>query len=132
MQNLRYNLRHDWAFYLLILGYSYLIISMTIRLWFGGGVNIFTSYSDASNPAEMLIDANKVYWSKTSFLFLTLLFYFLNFDFRFGAGIAATFWSASLILMFGMSPNLIFVLLIGIALIVQQVLRKQLLSQEKN
>ncbi len=125
MKELRYDLSKDWAFYLLIIGYLYLILNMTLRLWFGDGINIFATYSAAASPAEMLIDANKVYWSKTCFLFLTLLLYFLNFDYRFAAGFGATFWSVSLIVMFGPSPVLISVALVGLVLLVQQVLRKQ-------
>ncbi len=122
---LRYPLRTDWAFYLLVLGYSYLILNMTLRLWFGEGINIFATYSDAPTAAEMLVDANKVYWSKTCFLFLTLLLYGLNFDYRFVAGTAATFWASSLIILFGTSPILLAVGILGIVLMVQQVLRKQ-------
>lgn len=128
MKKLRYKIRSDWAFYLMIVGYSYLIINMTLRLWFGGGINIFVSYSEATSSATMLIDANKVYWSKTCFLFLTLFLYFLNFDYRFAAGFGATFWAGSLILMFGFSPILLMVLFTGMVLLVQQVLRKQIFS----
>ncbi len=132
MKNLRYNIRTDWLFYLLVIGYAYLIVKMTFSLWFGGGVNIFATYSDAPTAAEMLIDANKVYWSKTCFLFLTILLYALNFDYRFAAGGAASFWAVSLILMFGASPVLLAVALVGGALVVQQVLRKQILSVNKD
>jgi len=125
MNPLRYNLRHDWVFYLLIAGYTYLILNMTLRLWIGGGINIFATYSEAPTAADMLIDANKVYWSKTCFLFLTLLLYFLNFDYRFAAGVGATFWAGTLIIMFGPSPVLLAVSLLGTALIIQQLLRKQ-------
>ena len=128
MKKLRYNLRTDWVFYLLIMGYSYLILNMTVRLWLGDGINIFATYSEATNAAEMLIDANKVYWSKTCFLFLTLLLYFLSFDYRFAVGIGATFWSGSLIVMFGPSLILLAVVLLGIGLIVQQILRKRVFS----
>ncbi|MEM1219273.1 MAG: hypothetical protein AAGH79_10185 [Bacteroidota bacterium] len=125
---LRYKLQTDWLFYLLVIGYTYLILNMTIRLWFGDGINIFATYSEAITPAEMLIDANKVYWSKTCFLFLTLLLYGLGFDYRFVAGLAATFWAVSLILMFGISPILVLVGLLGVALVLQQSLRKQIRS----
>ncbi|HAA16369.1 MAG TPA: hypothetical protein DCE41_33560 [Cytophagales bacterium] len=128
MNKLRYSLRTDWLFYLLVLGYAYLIANMTLRLWFGGGVNIFASYSQAATAAEMLVDANKVYWSKTCFLFLTLLLYGLKFDYRFVAGFAASFWAISLILMFGPTPVLLLVGALGIALIVQQVIRKTVFS----
>ena len=126
MKILRYRIQTDWAFYLLVIGYAYLIINMTLRLWFGEGINIFATYSAATTDAEMLIDANKVYWSKTCFLFLTLLLYALNFDYRFVVGVAAGFWSGSLILMFGTSPILLAVALLGTALVIQQILRKQL------
>ncbi|MEO0726545.1 MAG: hypothetical protein AAFZ63_18520 [Bacteroidota bacterium] len=128
MKNLRYNIRTDWLFYLLVIGYAYLIVKMTFSLWFGGGVNIFATYSDAPTAAEMLIDANKVYWSKTCFLFLTILLYALHFDYRFAAGCAASFWAGSLILMFGVNPVLLAVALVGVALVVQQVVRKQVFS----
>ncbi|MEL6969027.1 MAG: hypothetical protein AAFO02_02565 [Bacteroidota bacterium] len=128
MKNLRYNIRTDWLFYLLVIGYAYLIVKMTFSLWFGGGVNIFATYSDAPTAAEMLVDANKVYWSKTCFLFLTIFLYALNFDYRFAAGCAASFWAGSLILMFGVNPVLLAVALVGVALVVQQVVRKQVFS----
>lgn len=129
MNKLRYKIRTDWAFYLMVIGYLYLILNMTIRLWFGDGINIFATYSDAATAAEMLVDANKVYWSKTCFLFLTLFLYSLNFDYRFAAGFGATFWSISLVFMFGVSPVLIGVGLIGVTLLVQQILRKQVFSE---
>ena len=78
MQKLLNNIRTDWLFYFLVLGYLYLVASMTVQLWFGDGVNIFASYSTPTTPAEILLDANKVYWSKTSFLFLTLLLLAFN------------------------------------------------------
>ena len=131
MLKLRYKLRTDWPFYALIIGYSYLILNMTIRLWFGEGINIFASYSEALTPAEMLMEANKVYWSKTSFLFLTLLLFSLNFDYRFVAGAAASFWAISLIIMFGASPMLIGVLLLGITLVMLQSVRKQIFYAPK-
>ncbi len=132
MKNLRYNLRTDWLFYLLVISYAYLILNMTSRLWFGGGINIFASYSTASTPADMLVDANKVYWSKTCFLFLTIFLYSLNLDYRFVAGAAASFWAGSLIIMFGPTPVLISVAILGTALITQQVLRKQILSPPRS
>ncbi|NET33099.1 MAG: hypothetical protein F6K19_13940 [Cyanothece sp. SIO1E1] len=128
MKTLRYKIQTDWAFYLLLMGYAYLILNMTIRLWFGEGINIFATYSEAATDAEMLIDANRVYWSKTCFLFLTLLLYGLNFDYRFVVGVAASFWSSSLILMFGTSPVLISVAVLGAILVIQQILRKQIRS----
>ena len=112
----------------MVIGYAYLILKLTFSLWLGEGGNVFTTYSDATTNAEMLIDANKVYWSKTCFLFLTLLLYSLNFDYRFAAGLASTFWAVSLILMFGVSPILIGVTILGIALFVQQIFRKQVFS----
>ncbi|MEM6263915.1 MAG: hypothetical protein AAGI38_15480 [Bacteroidota bacterium] len=128
MNFLRYNIRTDWLFYLVVLGYLYLILNMTIRLWFGEGINIFSSYSHATTAAEMLVDANKVYWSKTCFLFLTLLLFTLNIDYRLVVGIAATFWASSLVLMFGPTPVLIGVAVLGSGLIVQQLIRKQIFS----
>ena len=128
MKTLRYKIRTNWAFYLLIISYAYLILNMTLRLWFGDGINIFATYSDAATEAEMLMDANKVYWSKTSFLFLTLLLYGLNFDYRFVVGTAACFWSSSLILMFGTSPVLLGVATLGAILLIQQIMRKEIRS----
>ena len=131
MKNLRYHIRTDWLFYLLIIGYAYLILNMSFRLWFGDGINIFAGYSKAATAAEMFIDANKVYWSKTSFLFLTLLLYFLNFDYRFAAGIAASFWAGSLMLMFGPTLILVCVALLGLGLVVQQIVRKHIRSNQE-
>lgn len=131
MQTLRYPLRTDWVFYLLVVGYAYLILNMTIRLWLGEGINIFATYSKAPTAAEMLVDANKVYWSKTCFLFLTLLLFGLNVDYRFAAGFAASFWAGSLIFMFGPSPILLLVAGLGITLVIQQLVRKQTLSHQE-
>ena len=128
MEKLRYAIRTDWLFYLMVMGYAYLILNMTFRLWFGEGINIFATYSNASSAAEMIVDANKVYWSKTCFLFLSLLLYALNFDYRAALGVGATFWSSSLIVMFGMTPILFGVFIIGVSLLGQQAFRKQLLS----
>ena len=73
MTRLRYDLRSDWLFYLLVLSYTFLIVNMTAQLWFGGGINIFASYSDAATLDAVVLDANKIYWSKTCFLFGALL-----------------------------------------------------------
>ena len=131
MKLLRYKIRTDGLFYLFVLSYAYLILNMTLRLWFGEGINIFSTYSEATTAAEMLVDANKVYWSKTCFLFLSLLLYSLNFDYRMAVGIAATFWSSSLMLMFSPSPILIGVTLMGGGLVAQQLVRKQVFSPSK-
>ncbi|MEM9652293.1 MAG: hypothetical protein AAGA65_09375 [Actinomycetota bacterium] len=117
-----YNPRTDWLFYLVVASYAYLIISMTYGLWFGDGVNVFASYHD--DPT--LVEANEVYWSKTTFLFLTLLLAGIGFDYRFAVGFGATFWAASLTLMFGATPTLVFVLLLGTGLLVQQAARRQI------
>ncbi|MEM9718171.1 MAG: hypothetical protein AAGA10_02915 [Bacteroidota bacterium] len=126
----RYKLRTDWAFYLLVIGYAYLILNMTFRLWFGEGINIYATYSKATSPSTMLFDANKIYWSKTCFLFLSILLYALNFDYRFAVGFAASFWSGSLMLMFGPSPILVMVALLGVVLIVQRSVRRQIFSSQ--
>lgn len=126
MLKLRYAVQKDWPFYVLVIGYAYLVIRMTFGLWFGDGVNIFASYSEPASSTQILIDANKVYWSKTSYLFLTIILYTLNFDYRFAAGFAAGFWSSSLILMFGPTPTLVFTLVMSLVLIAQQIQRKQI------
>lgn len=130
MDMFRYKLRTDWAFYLLVIGYAYLILNMTFRLWFGEGINIYATYSKATSPSTMLFDANKIYWSKTCFLFLSILLYALNFDYRFAVGFAASFWSGSLMLMFGPSPILVMVALLGVVLIVQRSVRRQIFSSQ--
>lgn len=127
---MRYSLKTDWLFYLFLLSYAFLIFNMTSALWFGGGVNIFASYSDATEPAAAILDANKVYWSKTSFLFLTLLFAGLKIDMRAGIGIAASFWAGSLTLIFGASQNVIVALVIGVALVAQQIWRGSFFAKE--
>ncbi len=119
---LRYSIKTDWLFYAFVLLYGFLIARMTYGLWFGDGINIFASYSDA-NGAELLVDANKVYWSKTCFLFLTLFLYALNMDLRLSVGLGAFFWASSLIIMFGVSPVLMTALLVAAALIAQHVMR---------
>lgn len=101
MNLFRYPLKSDWAFYLLVFGYLYTLGRMTLALWFGDGVNIFATYSDAVAPPDVLLDANKVYWSKSLYLFSTLFLMALNVDIRAAVGTAAILWSGSLILIFG-------------------------------
>ncbi|MEO0691121.1 MAG: hypothetical protein AAFY51_12605 [Pseudomonadota bacterium] len=125
---MRYSLKTDWLFYLFLASYAYLILNMTIRLWFGDGINIFATYSDAALPAQVILDANKVYWSKTCFLFGTLLLTGLGIDFRAAAGTAASFWSVSLIFMFGPSLNLVGALILGVALAALQMKRQELFA----
>lgn len=129
MPKLRYSLKDGWLFYFLVCSYAYLVGMMTRDLWFGNGVNIFASYSGATDAAAFVVDANKVYWSKTSFLFLSLFLFALNFDYRAAVGIGATFWAGSLIYMFGPTPTLIVAFLIGFALIVQQIARREIWTQ---
>ena len=128
---MRYSLKSDWLFYVFLASYAYLILNMTIRLWFGDGINIFATYSDATLPAEAIIDANKVYWSKTCFLFGTLLMTGLGIDFRAASGTAASFWSVSLIIMFGPSVNLVGALIIGLALVALQIKRGQVFANAR-
>ena len=123
---LRYKIQKDWLFYLFVISYLYVIGNMTIRLWFGGGINIFANYSDVATAAEMIVDANYVYWSKTTFLFLTIFLYAMNVDYRLASGIGSTFWAVSLILMFSVTPTLIGSLVLGTLLIAQQIWRKQI------
>lgn len=131
MVSLRYQIRTDWLFYLLVLSYAYLVCKMTFALWFGGGINIFASYSDAATASEMIVDANKVYWSKTCFLFGTLLLFGLNVDIRAAAGLGASFWATSLMVMFGTSPTLIAALVIGLLLVGQQIFRGAFFAKRK-
>ena len=124
MFSLRYSIKSDWHFYLLIVAYGGLVGRMTLALWFGEGVNIYETYSSASDATEMLIDANYVYWSKTGFLFLSLFLVSLNFDYRFAVGVACSFWSISLISMFGGSLVLFAAAALGIVLVAIQVRRR--------
>lgn len=123
MLKLRYPLATDWPFYLFLLSYASLIVRMTYGLWFGDGINIFASYSDATDPAVAIVDANRVYWSKTCFLFGTLLLVGLNVDFRAAVGLAALFWASSLILMFGATPTLLVTVVLAAVLIGLQTCR---------
>ncbi len=132
MPKLRYSLKSGWLFYLLVLSYAYLVGTMTRDLWFGDGVNVFASYSGAENAAAMVVDANKVYWSKTSFLFLSLFLFALNFDYRAAVGLAACFWAGSLIFNFGPTPTLIASLAIGVGLLFQQALRNEIWTRKDN
>jgi hypothetical protein len=59
------------------------------------------------------VDANKVYWSKTSFLFLTLLLLGLNVNFRAAAAWRGVFGPPPSFMMFGASPTLWAVLTVG-------------------
>ncbi len=124
----RYEVSKDWVFYIFVIGYAYFVTNMTYFLWFGGGVNIFATYSDAATAAEVIVDHNKIYWSKTTFLFLTLFLYAFNLDYRFAVGLGATFWSVSLLLMFGPAPILIMNVVLGSLLIIQQIWRNQVFS----
>ncbi|MEM8861888.1 MAG: hypothetical protein AAGD96_26495 [Chloroflexota bacterium] len=127
---LRYKIQKDWLFYLFVISYLYIVGRMTFQLWFGSGVNIFASYSEVATAAELIVDANYVYWSKSTFLFLTIFLYAMNVDYRMAAGIGATFWALSLILMFSVTPTLIGSLLISVPLIVQQIWRKQIFQTQ--
>lgn len=97
----RYSLKTDWPFYLLGAGYLYTLGRMTLALWFGDGVNVFATYSDAALPPEVILDANKVYWTKSGFLFSALLLIGFNVDIRAAFGLAAMFWASSIMLIFG-------------------------------
>ena len=128
MFDLRYPLSTGWPFYLFLLAYGALIVRMTYGLWFSDGINIFASYSEPASAAQAIIDANKVYWSKTCFLFGTLLLVGLNVDFRAAVGLAALFWSGSLIVMFGASPTLLITLALGGVLFGLQAHRHEIFS----
>ncbi|MEM7335851.1 MAG: hypothetical protein AAF490_27485 [Chloroflexota bacterium] len=128
----RYKIVENWLFYLFVIGYAYFVLNMTLQLWFGDGINIFATYSEATIAAEIIVDANKVYWSKTTFLFLTLFLYAFNLDYRFAVGVGAAFWSFSLILMFGLAPILIMNVVLGPLLILQQVWRKQIFRSQNS
>jgi len=49
---MRYSLKTDWLFYLFLVSYAYLILTMTIRLWFGGGIQTSTKGCLTSNCAK--------------------------------------------------------------------------------
>ena len=129
MFRLRYPLKSDWPFYLLVLSYAYLIINMTARLWFGDGVNIFANYTLVDTLPEFMVDANKVYWSKTCFLFSIILMTAVNVDIRAAAGIGAIFWAGSLSLIFAPNPTLVSVVVLGIILVALQIRRQEFFSQ---
>lgn len=128
MAMLRYSLKKDLLFYLFVIGYGYLIGSMSYGLWWTGEVNIFASYSQAASAEAMLLDANKVYWSKTCFLFGTLLLTGLRVDFRAASGLMAALWAGSLVAMFSITPVLTVVAILGVLLLIQQVFRGQVFS----
>lgn len=133
MNPFRYSLKTDWAFYLIVLGYLYTLGRMTLALWFGDGVNIFATYSDASASSEVLLDANKVYWSKSLYLFSTLFLMAINVDIRAAVGIAAFLWASSLILMFGaFSPAMGVALGLGIFLVGLQIKRGEFFAQRRS
>ncbi|MEM9572967.1 MAG: hypothetical protein AAF996_15995 [Pseudomonadota bacterium] len=132
MNLFRYSLKTDWAFYLIVIGYLYTLGRMTLALWFGDGVNIFATYSDAVAPPEILLDANKVYWSKSLYLFSTLFLMALNVDIRAAVGIAAILWSASLILIFGAFSSAMAVALgLGFIVVALQVKRGEFFSRRQ-
>jgi hypothetical protein len=128
MIQLRYPLAQNWLFYLLVVAYAALIGRMTVALWFGDGINVFASYSSASSAAVLVVDANYVYWSKTCFLFLTMLLISLNIDYRFSVGLGSCFWATSLILMFGASPVLLAAAILGLLIAGIQVKRGEVLE----
>ena len=123
MPGLRFDIKKDWLIYLFVANYAFMIGRMTLGLWSADGINIFTSYSIAPDDAQLILDANKIYWSKTCFLFSTLLMFALNVDFRFAVGAAATFWAVSLMVMFSVTPTLIGGTIFGLALCAQQIWR---------
>lgn len=125
---LRYPLKTDWPIYLLILAYATLIVRMTHGLWFGDGINVFASYSTPTDPAQVILDANKVYWSKTCFLFGTMLLIGFRVDFRAAVSLAALFWAGSLMLMFGLTFTLGFTLVLAALIFGLQVYRGQLFN----
>ncbi|MEM1401907.1 MAG: hypothetical protein AAGG55_01130 [Pseudomonadota bacterium] len=123
MPGLRFDIKKDWLIYLFVANYGFMIGRMTLGLWSAEGINIFTSYSIAPDASQLILDANKIYWSKTCFLFSTLLMFSLNVDFRFAVGAAATFWAVSLMVMFSVTPTLIGGTIFGLALCAQQIWR---------
>lgn len=131
MAFLRYPLKTNLPFYLLIAAYSLLIARMTMALWFGDGINVFESYSDATTAEAMLVDANFVYWSKTCFLFLTMLMIAANFDGRFAIGLGCSFWAISLSLMFGASPVLLAATAAGVLIVGVQIKRGEVLRSQR-
>ncbi|MEL7113279.1 MAG: hypothetical protein AAFZ74_12310 [Pseudomonadota bacterium] len=132
MNLFRYSLKTDWAFYLIVVGYLYTLGRMTLALWFGDGVNIFATYSNAVAPPDVLLDANKVYWSKSLYLFSTLFLMALNVDIRAAVGIAAILWSASLILIFGAFSSAMGAALgLGIIVVALQVKRGEFVSHRQ-
>ena len=133
MNLFRYPLKSDWAFYLIVFGYLYTLGRMTLALWFGDGVNIFATYSSAVAPPDVLLDANKVYWSKSLYLFSTLFLMALNVDIRAAVGIAAILWSTSLILIFGaFSPPMGVALGLGVIAVGLQLKRGEFFSRRQS
>ncbi|MDI9244231.1 hypothetical protein [Marinobacter sp. CHS3-4] len=128
MIQLRYPFTRNWLFYLLVFAYAILIGRMTFALWLGDGINVFASYSSAVSAAPLVVDANYVYWSKTCFLFLTMLLVSLNIDYRFAVGSGCFFWATSLILMFGTSPVLLTSAILGLLIAGIQVKRREVLD----
>lgn len=129
MSLFRYPLKTDWPFYLLVVGYLYTIGRMTLALWFGDGVNIFATYSDAATLDAVVLDANKVYWTKSGFLFSALFLIALNLDVRAAFGMAATFWATAIIVIFGATTLPVIASLVnGLVLIGLQIYRKQVFA----
>ena len=129
MSLFRYPLKTDWPFYLLVVGYLYTIGRMTLSLWFGDGINVFATYSDAVALDAVVLDANKVYWTKSGFLFSSLLLIALNLDVRAAFGIAATFWATASIVSFGATTLPVIMSLVnGLVLVGLQVYRGQVFA----
>lgn len=132
MSLFRYPFKTDWPFYLLVLGYLYTIGRMTLALWFGDGVNVFATYSDAVALDAVVLDANRVYWTKSGFLFSALFLLALNLDVRAAFGLAATFWATAIILIFGATTlPVIASLANGLVLIGLQIYRKQVFAPKQ-
>ena len=128
MPRLRYNLKTDFLFYLLVVAYAYAIGTMTFRLWYGDGVNIFASYSDATLLSDVILDHNKVYWAKTSFLFSTIFLFAFRFDYRAALGIGAMIWGGALIALFDPTPPVLFMFANGALLTALQAWRGEVFS----
>lgn len=102
---------------------------MTVALWFGDGVNVFATYTDVTERAAFTLDANKVYWTKSLFLFSTIFLMAINVDIRAAVGIAAMLWSGLLIAIFGaVSFSLAWIMTLGFVMVALQVKRGEVFS----
>ena len=108
--------RRDWLLWAFVLGHGALIVSLTIGTWVTGA-DVFLDYTSAAASGDYIGDANRVFWAKDCFLFLTVLLLASGLGSRAAVGFGAVFWSVALMVIFSVDLLLMATLILGLALI---------------